>query len=117
MPMAKIIHSYDQDAIDLWNDSLDDALEIAKAAKPMEAWKAGGAAPGTIHLNGGTIMGTGAENSVTNSYGQTHELANLYLAGSGLFPTEGALHLTNTLMAVSIRGAEQMVKSWGSIAS
>jgi choline dehydrogenase-like flavoprotein len=117
MPMAKMIHSYDQDAIDLWDDSRDDALEIAKAAKPVEAWKAGGAAPGTIHLNGGTIMGTGPENSVTNSYGQTHELGNLYLAGSGLLPTEGALHLTNTLMAVSIRGAEQMVKNWSSIAS
>ncbi len=28
----------------------------------------------TIHLMGGTIMGTAAGNSVTNSYGQTHEL-------------------------------------------
>jgi choline dehydrogenase-like flavoprotein len=117
MPMARIIHSYDQNAIDLWNNSLDDAIEIAKAAKPQEAWKGGGAAPGTIHLNGGTIMGRSAENSVTNSYGQTHELANLYLAGSGLFPTEGALHLTNTLMAVSLRGAEQMAKNWSTIAS
>ena len=50
----------------------------------------GGAAPGSSHLLGGTIMGTDAGNSVTNSYGQTHELANLYLAGGGLFPTEGA---------------------------
>ena len=80
-PIARIIHSYDQDAIDLWRSSLDDGLEIAKAAKPKDAWKGGGAAPGTIHLNGGTIMGTGADNSVTNGYGQTHEVANLYLAG------------------------------------
>jgi choline dehydrogenase-like flavoprotein len=116
-PVARIIHSYDQAAIDLWNNSLDEGLEIAKAAKPQEAWKGGGAAPGTIHLNGGTIMGTGADNSVTNSYGQTHEVANLYLAGSGLLPTEGALHLTNTLMSVSLRGAEHMAKNWSSIAS
>jgi len=116
-PTARIIHSYDQDAIDLWNNSLDEGLEIAKAAKPQEAWKGGGAAPGAIHLNGGTIMGTGADNSVTNSYGQTHEVVNLYLAGSGLFPTEGALHLTNTLMAVSRRGAEHLAKNWSTIAS
>ena len=41
-------------------------------------------------------MGTDASNSVTNSYGQTHELANLYIAGGGLFPTEGAVNPTNT---------------------
>ena len=43
----------------------------------------------TIHLMGGTIMGTGAGNSVTNSYGQTHELPNLYVAGPGIFATAG----------------------------
>jgi len=116
-PIARIIHSYDQVAIDLWSNSLDEGLVIAKSANPKEAWKGGGAAPGTIHLNGGTIMGTSAENSVTNSYGETHEVVNLYIAGAGLFPTEGALHLTNTLMAVALRGAEHMAKNWSAIAS
>jgi choline dehydrogenase-like flavoprotein len=116
-PIARIIHTYDQDAIDLWNNSLDEGLAIAKSANPQEAWKGGGSAPGTIHLNGGTIMGASAADSVTNSYGQTHELPNLYLGGSGLFPTEGALHLTNTIMAVTVRGAEHMAKNWSSIAA
>ena len=62
-------------------------------------------------------MGTDASNSVTNSYGQTHELANLYLAGAGLFPTEGSVNPTNTIMAVSLRGAEHMAKNFGAIAS
>ena len=44
-------------------------------------------------------MGTGAANSVTNSYGQTHELANLYVAGPGIFPTAGALNPTYTILA------------------
>jgi choline dehydrogenase-like flavoprotein len=117
LPMARIIHAYDQDAIDLWNNSLDEGLEIVKAANPKEAWKVGGAAPGTIHLIGGTIMGTSAENSVTNSFGQTHEIANLYISGAGLFPTEGSVNPTNTLMAVSLRGAEHLAKNWSTIAS
>jgi choline dehydrogenase-like flavoprotein len=115
--MARIIHSYDQDAIDLYNDSRDYGYEIVKAANPKEIWKGGGTQPGTIHLLGGTIMGTDASNSVTNSYGQTHELANLYLAGGGLFPTEGSVNPTNTLMAVSLRGAEHMAKNFSTIAS
>ena len=117
LPIARIIHEYDQEAIDCWDWGRDEAFEIVKAANPKEAWKAGGAAPGTSHLLGGTIMGTDASNSVTNSYGQTHELANLYLAGGGLFPTEGSVNPTNTLMAVSLRGAEHMAKNFGAIAS
>jgi choline dehydrogenase-like flavoprotein len=70
----------------------------------------------TIHLFGGTIMGTGAANSVTNSYGQTHELQNLYVAGPGIFPTEGASNPTFTIFALSLRGAEQMAANWSTVA-
>ena len=115
LPIARIIHSYDQDAIGSWDFGREEAFEIAKAAKPKEVWKGGG--PGTAHLIGGTVMGTDASNSVTNSFGQTHELANLYIAGAGLFPTEGSVNPTNTIMAVSLRGAEHMAKNFSAIAS
>ncbi len=44
---------------------------------------------------------------VTNSYGQTHEIPNLWVAGPGLFPTEGASNPTYTIFAVTQRGAEE----------
>jgi choline dehydrogenase-like flavoprotein len=75
----------------------------------------GGIAP--QHLLGGTIMGTRPEDSVVNSYGQTHELANLYVAGCGIFPTESSSNPTFTLNALSLRGAEQLAANWSSIAS
>ena len=62
------------------------------------------------------IMGTGAGDSVTDSYGQTHEIPNLWVAGPGLFPTEGASNPTYTIFAVSQRGAEQLVSTWGTVA-
>jgi choline dehydrogenase-like flavoprotein len=68
-------------------------------------------------LLGGTIMGTSAANSVVNSYGQAHELANLYVAGCGIFPTESSANPTFTLNALSLRGAEQLAADWSSIAS
>jgi choline dehydrogenase-like flavoprotein len=117
LPIARITHEFEQATVDCWDYGRDQAFEIVKSAKPREAWKAGGAAPGSSHLLGGTVMGTDASNSVTNSYGQTHELANLYIAGGGLFPTEGAVNPTNTLMAVSLRGAEHMAKNFSTIAS
>ena len=65
---------------------------------------------------GGTIMGTQAGNSVTNSYGQTHEIANLYIAGPGIFPTAGASNPTYTIFALSLRGAEQLAANWSTVA-
>ncbi len=116
MPLGRIIHSYDQDVAGVWNANFEEGLKIAKAAGAKEVWSARGNIP-TIHLMGGTIMGTGAGNSVANSYGQTHEIANLHLAGPGLFPTSGASNPTYTIFAVSLRGAERLAAKWGTIAA
>ena len=115
MPLAKIVHSFDQDAVALWNANFEEGLTIAKAAGAREFWSARGNQP-TIHLFGGTIMGTEAGNSITDSYGQTHEIGNLWIAGPGLFPTEGASNPTYTIFAVSQRGAEQLVSRWAAVA-
>jgi choline dehydrogenase-like flavoprotein len=115
MPLAKFVHSFDQDAGALWNANFDEGLKIAKATDAKEVWPGRGNMP-TIHLMGGTIMGTEAINSVTNSYGQSHELANLYVAGPGIFATAGASNPTYTILALSLRGAEHLAKNWSAVA-
>jgi hypothetical protein len=65
------------DATAVWNANFEEGLRIAKAAGAQESWSARGAMP-TIHLMGGTIMGTGAANSVVDSYGRSHECRILY---------------------------------------
>ena len=69
----------------------------------------------TSHLHGGAIMGTDASNSVTNSYGQTHEVPNVWMAGPCVFPTEGASNPTFTIFALSQRGAERMASQWATL--
>src|SRR5207247_2916612 len=49
MPLAKIIHSYDQDAAALWHANFEEGLAIAKATGAKEVWSGRGAMP-TIHL-------------------------------------------------------------------
>jgi choline dehydrogenase-like flavoprotein len=115
MPLGRIIHSFDADAAALWNANFEEGLAIAKAAGGKEIWSARGAMP-TIHLMGGTIMGTNAGNSVTNSYGQTHDIANLYVAGPGIFATAGASNPTYTIFALSLRGAEHLAANWATVA-
>jgi choline dehydrogenase-like flavoprotein len=115
MPLAKIIHSFDQDAVALWNANFEEGLKIAKATGAKDVWSARGAMP-TIHLMGGTIMGTNAGDSVTDSYGQTHEIPNLYVAGPGIFATAGASNPTYTILALSLRGAERLAAQWSTVA-
>ena len=57
MPLGKLIHTYDQDAVALWNANLEEGLKVAKAAGAKEAWSGRGSIP-TSHLMGGAIMGT-----------------------------------------------------------
>jgi choline dehydrogenase-like flavoprotein len=114
MPFGRIIHSYDQDAVGVWNANFEEGLKVGQATGAKEVWSARGAMP-TIHLMGGTIMGTGAANSVVDSYGESHEIPNLWLAGPGIFPTAGASNPTFTIFALSLRGAEQLAARWSTV--
>src|SRR5262249_31367613 len=116
MPLARLIHSFDEDAVALWNANFEQGVKIAKATNAKEVWPGRGPVIPTTHLHGGAIMGTSAASSVTNSYGQTHEIPNLWMAGPCVFPTEGASNPTYTIFAVSQRGAEQLASNWSTIA-
>ncbi len=115
MPLGRIIHSYDDNDAALWNANFDEGLAIAKATDAKEIWQGRGVQP-TIHLMGGTIMGSGPENSVVDSFGQTHEIPNLYCAGPGIFATAGASNPTYTIFALSLRGAEHLAANWSAVA-
>jgi choline dehydrogenase-like flavoprotein len=115
MPLGRIIHSYDDNDAALWNANFEEGLKIAKATDAKDVWQVRAAQP-TIHFMGGTIMGNGAANSVVNSFGQTHEVANLYCAGPGIFATAGASNPTYTIFALSMRGAEHLAKNWSTVA-
>jgi choline dehydrogenase-like flavoprotein len=115
VPLIRIIHTFDRDVLGLFDAAIAEGMEIAKGAGAKEIWPGRGIGP--QHLLGGTIMGKSAADSVVNSYGQTHELPNLYVAGCGIFPTESSSNPTFTLYALSLRGAEQLADNWGSIAS
>ncbi len=78
MPLARLIHSFDDDAIALWSANFEQGIKVAKASGTKEVWPGKGPVVPTTHLHGGAIMGTSAANSVVNSYGQTHEVPNLW---------------------------------------
>ena len=83
-----------------------------EAAGATEAWTGNLA---DQHILGGTIMGTSAADSVTDRFGQSHEIPNPFVAGPGLFPTTGAVNPTFTVSALALRTADHLIDRWGGI--
>jgi choline dehydrogenase-like flavoprotein len=66
--------------------------------------------PGGHHL-GTTRMGTDPASSVVDADCRTHQVANLYIAGSSVFPTGGEANPTLTIVALAHRLAGTLTKT------
>jgi choline dehydrogenase-like flavoprotein len=68
--------------------------------------------PGPIgygnHHMGTTRMASDAAHGVVDEHGKVHELDNLYVAGSSVFPTAGAANPTLTIVALALRLADRI---------
>jgi choline dehydrogenase-like flavoprotein len=65
---------------------------------------------GAGHIMGTYRMGTDARTSVTDAYGRSWDHPNLWLAGSGLFPSVGTANPTLTIAALALRAAPDIAK-------
>ncbi len=69
---------------------------------------------GAGHVMGTHRMGTDPKTSVVDSMQRSHDHPNLYLVGSGTFPTVGTANPTLTLSALAIRTAEHIAETFQS---
>ena len=63
------------------------------------------------HMIGTTRMGNNPNTSVTDGQGRVHGIENLYVAGASLFPAAAGAHPTLTIVALSLRLADHLVRS------
>jgi choline dehydrogenase-like flavoprotein len=102
LPAAQVVNNLPQENATRLALAKTEGLEIFRAAGASEVWTSGRNA---MHLVGGTLMGDDPDRSVTNSYGQTHEVDNLFVVGASLFPTAAAVNPTATLASLALRTA------------
>jgi len=72
---------------------------------------------GAGHVMGTYRMGNDPKTSVVDEWQRSHDHPNLYLVGSGTFPTVGTANPTLTLCALALRTAEDIVKNLPSLKS
>jgi choline dehydrogenase-like flavoprotein len=109
LPLAVVTHTLGDDAKKALAAAIDQGGAALRAAGAGEVW----AAPiRTEHMMGGTRMGSDARRSVTDGYGRTHDVENLFIAGPGLFPTGGGVNPTFTASALAARTADHILRDW-----
>ena len=82
------------------------ARGTALKADPHDHIKKGGE---IIHEVGGTIMGSDARKSVTNQWGQTWDVKNVFLTDGAPFCSNADKNPTLTIMALAWRAADYML--------
>ena len=78
-----------------------------KARTPEQAIEGGGT---IIHEVGGTIMGTDRRTSVTNRWGQTWDVKNLFITDGGPFCSNADKNPTLTIMALAWRASDHLLE-------
>jgi choline dehydrogenase-like flavoprotein len=69
---------------------------------------AGGGLAATAHIMGTARMGADPRRSVTDAFGRTHEIENLFIADGSVFVSSGGFNPTNTIMSLSLRMARHI---------
>jgi choline dehydrogenase-like flavoprotein len=99
-----------------WTDN-DRVLVAAARDKAVEMMEASGAKKVRVglmyaaHAMGGCRMGADPRTSVVNSFGQTHDVSNLFVCDTSVFVTSAGVNPTLTAMALATRSAEYIAES------
>jgi len=111
-PCARLSHEFDGAAQSALQQSVAEGLAIMRETGAKDVWAG---APRTEHIMGGVVMGRDAASSVTNGFGQCHDIENLFVAGPSLFPSAGAVNPTFTASALAARSAAYIASEWSGL--
>ncbi len=106
---APNVHFDDHDNdIAMRNHAFAQGEKVYKAAGAIRTYRTP-PYPSTHNL-GTCRMGSDAKTSVCNSFGQTHDVANLFISDGSQFTTGGAENPTLTIVSLAVRQADHIAK-------
>lgn len=107
LPVAHLKHSWADNDSRLIQHGIQKAQEILEAAG---AWRVRAGPVSSAHPMGTVRIGHDPRASVLNAYGQSHDIPNLFVTDTSVFPTGGGLNTTLTAMAVALRAARHIIQ-------
>jgi choline dehydrogenase-like flavoprotein len=98
------LHDNDKKIAAAWVKKTTQIMQAAGAQEVVEEAR-------YAHLVGGARMGSDPRISVTNSFGQTHDIANLFVCDGSLLPTQGSANPGLTIQALAARTADFLISN------
>jgi choline dehydrogenase-like flavoprotein len=106
LPVARITYAWSENDLRCAGAARDKAVEMMQAsgAKNVCVGLNYGA-----HAMGTCRMGNDPKSSVVNSYGQSHDIPNLFICDTSVFVTGAGVNPTLTALAITKRSARHLV--------
>lgn len=108
IPLPRVTFDFHQNELRLQKYLAGVGERIMKATGASIVWTEEKARPN--RWAGGTRMGADPKNSIVNEYCQSHDVPNLFIIGSSVFPTMAGYPPTATVAALAYRAAEFILK-------
>jgi choline dehydrogenase-like flavoprotein len=114
IPVARLHFQWDENALKMWEHSKQACAEVLRAAGGvLEGASEAPEIPGySLHETGTCRMGNDPKNFVTNRFGQTHDVANLYVCDASVFLNCTDKTTTISILAFSLRTSEYLVENF-----
>lgn len=114
IPVLKISASWSDNEKALYHDGQQQAAALLEAAGAKDVQITGKySVPGfCIHELGTARMGTDAKNSVLNKYAQAWDVDNLFVTDGAAWVSSGCANPTLTMMALTVRACDYIVKEY-----
>lgn len=114
IPVLRIHADWSDNEKKLWADGRQQAAEMLEAAGAKNVRLTGGySVPGfCIHEIGTARMGNDPRTSVLNKYCQAHEVDNLFVTDGAAWVSSGCQNPTLTMMALTVRACDYIVREY-----
>lgn len=107
LPVPHLHHSWCDNDRRMIAHGIQTATALLEAAG---AWRVQAGPVSSAHPMGTARMGKDPRTSVVNPYGQSHDIPNLFITDTSVFPTGGGANITLTAMAIALRACEYMLE-------
>ena len=116
IPVPRIHFQWDDNALKMWEHSKQVCAEVLHAAGgEFEGARESPEIPGSsLHETGTLRMGNDPKGFVTNRFGQTHDVPNLYACDASVFLNCTDKTTTISILAFSLRTSEYLIENFRS---
>jgi choline dehydrogenase-like flavoprotein len=114
IPVVRVHFKWDENVLKMWEHSKQACAEVIKAAGGE--FESSGAAPEipgySLHEVGTCRMGNDPKASVTNKFGQAHDVPNLYVCDASVFLDCTDKTTTISIMAFTLRTCDHLAENF-----